>query len=237
MDSFPLQKFLDLVNVDRSLLVVKQAITDVQKKIQEKKREQQGIHEAHERYKSLERIARKEVDRLELSMKELEERRLFLVNRLQLVRNDKEHLALKHEIDAIKTAQHELETSLLDSWKEYEAAQAQGHQKQKESLALEVISKMTIENLAKQEHTLHDEYQALLSDRRDRADRVPQEWLDKYSFMQQKIEDPVVPVENGICTACFYSVLQQDLIDLKRRKLLACRDCFRLLYLPFSAVN
>ena len=54
---------------------------------------------------------------------------------------------------------------------------------------------------------------------------------EKYAVMRAKVTDPVVPVIDGSCSACFYKISPQDMQLLARRKLVQCKDCFRLLYL------
>jgi predicted nucleic acid-binding Zn-ribbon protein len=64
----------------------------------------------------------------------------------------------------------------------------------------------------------------------EQAKTVPQEWLTKYQRMRAKVADPLVPVMNTSCSACFYSIPPQDLNRLKKNALLLCRSCYRLLY-------
>lgn len=71
-----------------------------------------------------------------------------------------------------------------------------------------------------------------MQDRQSKEQAVPAEWLEKYATMRARVTDPVVPVINGDCSACFYQVSTQDMQQLRHRKLLQCKDCFRLLYLP-----
>ena len=59
---------------------------------------------------------------------------------------------------------------------------------------------------------------------------IPDEWLAKYQRMRNKVQNPIVPVINKSCSACYYSVPPQDMMRLKNRALLYCRSCYRLLY-------
>ncbi len=60
---------------------------------------------------------------------------------------------------------------------------------------------------------------------------VPNEWLEKYSHMRLRVIDPVVPVMFGGWSACSYAVTEQELVRLKRKALIQCKGCFRLLYM------
>ncbi|GAI90095.1 unnamed protein product, partial [marine sediment metagenome] len=41
----------------------------------------------------------------------------------------------------------------------------------------------------------------------------------------------VVPVQHDSCGACSYSIPQQDLLRMRRRAVVQCKGCFRLLYM------
>jgi predicted nucleic acid-binding Zn-ribbon protein len=48
--------------------------------------------------------------------------------------------------------------------------------------------------------------------------------------MKGSVPDPIVPVISECCSACYYSVLHQDMVKLKRSGVLLCRSCYRFLY-------
>ena len=50
--------------------------------------------------------------------------------------------------------------------------------------------------------------------------------------MQSRVTDPVVPVQQGSCSACFYDITEQRLVALRRHALLQCEGCYRFLYMP-----
>ena len=60
---------------------------------------------------------------------------------------------------------------------------------------------------------------------------VPEEWLEKYTIMKAQVSDPVVPITQETCSACFYALTNQDIICARRGRLLQCKGCYRLLYL------
>ena len=57
-----------------------------------------------------------------------------------------------------------------------------------------------------------------------------EEWLNKYERMIHRVSDPIVPVMEESCSACYYAILRQDLQKLKKSGVLPCRNCYRLLY-------
>ena len=54
-------------------------------------------------------------------------------------------------------------------------------------------------------------------------------------MMRERVSDPVVPILQGGCSACFYKTPEQDLILLKRNKLLQCKNCYRFLFFEKEA--
>ena len=232
MSSFPLEKFLALVDVDRSLIKIDKDLETLALEIEEAQVKRKAHEDAIERYKANEREKRKAVDACELRMKELDQQRSLCVGRLDTATNEKEYAALKSEIDRIKEAQHNLETELLAVWKAYETAQVESQTKEKELQGHIAVLDAVIQEKMQATARLQDEKQEIIAQRMKKEEMVPSDWLERYSTMQQRVTDPVVPVEGTSCSACFYNVLQQDLIDLKKRKLLQCRDCFRLLFMP-----
>lgn len=82
--------------------------------------------------------------------------------------------------------------------------------------------------------------QELISKEQARDDKekcVPDEWLEKYSMMRMRVADPVVPVLNTSCSACFYTVTEQGMQQLSRNQLLQCKECYRFLYLEQKDEN
>ncbi len=70
----------------------------------------------------------------------------------------------------------------------------------------------------------------LNEERKSISDKIPADWLAKYERMKHNVDDPIVPVINGSCSACYYTVLYQDLLKLKKSGVLPCRNCYRFLY-------
>ncbi|HVW99604.1 MAG TPA: hypothetical protein VHA52_04060, partial [Candidatus Babeliaceae bacterium] len=55
-------------------------------------------------------------------------------------------------------------------------------------------------------------------------------WLNRYQSMKNSVENPAVPVIDGQCSACFYTLLPKEIIALERQRLLNCNDCYRFLF-------
>lgn len=174
----------------------------------------------------------KAVDAKELDMKVLDERAAALKHKLDTISNPKEYNSLRKELDAVHAQQHGLEDALVNAWHQLEVAQ-RVMQQQSESIA-QALEKVDAEIAAK-DTEIKQLQETLVAQRAERIDRlttIPAEWLEKYEGMYTRVNDPAVPVVDGACSGCFYSVSNQDVARLKRRALLQCNSCYRFLYDP-----
>ena len=232
MNDTPFERFISLVQIDLKINALNQSNQALEKENQESMRIDESNHTVLEKVKHKLHDMRKEVDQKELEMKSLDLQEAEKKRRLEQVANHKEYQLLKAEIDQLKQAQHDLEEGLMAAWnqlenvkKEYDSALLDYEKQHK-------AAQEHIEENKKKSAQLHQEIQELTGQRVAQEAQVPAEWLDKYAIMRTKVTNPVVPVINGDCTACFYRASAQDMQFLRLRKLVQCKDCFRLLYLP-----
>ena len=232
MSQSPFEQFISLVEVDQKINALHKSI----KALEQENSAHQKNDEAN--FASLEKIRqklhdmRKEVDTKELEMKTLDIQESEKKKGLETVANHKEYSSIKAEIDQLKKAQHILEDSLMQVWNQLETAKkefetANQQYEQQKSKIQELIHN---HNLKISE--LNTETSMLTQERAEKEKTVPAEWLEKYAVMRARVTDPVVPVHNGSCSACFYKISAQDMQALAHRRLVQCKDCFRLLYLP-----
>ncbi len=164
-------------------------------------------------------------------MKVLDQQEKEKKGRLDTVANHKEYQSIKTEIDQLKKEQHELEEQLMSVWNQLENAKKELDsanslcQQQDEKIHQEIAQ------IEQQIGQITAQQNEKLQERNQKEQSVPAEWMQKYAVMRAHVTDPVVPVVNESCTACFYKVSAQDMQELKRRKLVQCKDCYRLLYL------
>jgi predicted nucleic acid-binding Zn-ribbon protein len=232
MSETPFQAFIDLIQFDQASLSIEQAIKALQQEIETLKKQEIESNHKFDEVKQKVHDARKEVDELELEMKELDQAEKNKKERLETATDYKQYQSFKNEIEALKRKQHEYEEVLLNAWNRLENAQKE----------FEIIKKdhaNKIDMLSKEIEKKMQVISGLQTDINERSEQriikekiVPQEWLEKYAMMRSKVSNPVVPVINGSCSACFYKVTEQDLIQLRRRKLLQCKGCYRFLYSP-----
>ena len=97
-------------------------------------------------------------------------------------------------------------------------------QKQLEELAQSTTECLALSTALKQEHHV------LLEEKAQKLALVPSEWISRYHQMQTSVRNPIVPVQHGSCSACFYTLVQQEFSRIKKGEVRACQSCYRFLY-------
>lgn len=233
--SSPFQRFLDLIEIDQQIEAQRKKIEAVEKEIAKLQSKNQNLVDDRARKEQQLIAAKKEVDAQEFEMKTLDEAEKKVKARLDLISNPKEYYSLKSEIDALKKKQHTLEEGLLQAWHVFEVRTKEFQDTQNQTQAQQEIIEQELALMAKNIAESLNTIESLTSKRVEIERDVPQEWLEKYILMRARVSDPVVPVLNGSCSACFYKIPEQDMVLLRRKKLVQCKDCYRLLYLQEPA--
>lgn len=231
MTQTPFEQFIALVEVDQKINSLNNQIAAHKKKITDLQKESQSHLLALEKVKERYEHTRKEVDSKELEMKILDQQEAEKKLKLDQVANHKEYQSVKAEIDALKKSQHDLEESLIGVWNQLENSKKELDSSTTLLEQQNLQIKQQIEQLESQIKEISVQRDEQIEQRALKEPAVPTEWIQKYTIMRSKVSDPVVPVLDGSCSACFYKVSAQDMQDLKRRKLVQCKDCYRLLYL------
>ncbi|MDQ5891085.1 MAG: uncharacterized protein QG604_959 [Candidatus Dependentiae bacterium] len=178
------------------------------------------------------RTLQKEIDRGELSTKELRSQLQRKKNQLSSLISTKERLALEHEICKAEADLDALDTGLMTLLEQQELVKAT-LKKIKDEVA---VSEQAIASLKKctedkchecLEHiaNLEHQWEALLP-------LVPENLRTEYLQLKSRIANPAVPVVSNSCGACFMSLLGQEVMSLSTRSVIRCRNCFRFLYMP-----
>ncbi len=231
MSEFPFQRFLDLVHLDQQ----------INKLVYEQKQLQQESLTYKERIDQLKTdletvkkrlsTAKKEVDAKELEMEELGQKQKNKEQQLDRVSNQREYQSLTHEIEKLKQAQHAFEEQLLQVWHVLEATTREYTIKSEETAQQIMQAEKAMEELASKAQALTESIDQARAQRPDKEKGLPVEWLEKYALMRESVSNPVVPVINDSCSACFYSLSAQDLSRVRRNGILQCKQCYRFLYM------
>lgn len=230
VNEHPFQAFIDLITLDQKILTIEQSLLKIDHEIAACIALEKEAHTYLDMHKKKVHDARKAVDALELELKMLDSQEKQKKERLDNVIDHKQYQSIKNEIDALKLKQHTNEELLMQAWNTLE-----GIQKEYDSIEMEHPQKITalqqsIDQKNDEISLLEAQLEQENAQRPSKEKLVPAEWLEKYAVMRSRVSDPVVPVQRGACSACFSTLTEQDLLLVRRRKLLQCKSCYRLLY-------
>ncbi len=173
---------------------------------------------------------KKNLDRLELDAQELKVKAKEKKDKLEKTTNPKEYKAIEKEARAIELKTLELDGELIKAWHKLEAIEKENEESNEEC---EEKIKQLKEGVIVQKKALVDQKtkeKELNKKRKEALKDIPKDWLARYERMRDKVEDPIVPVSGSACSACYYSILRQDMAKLKQSGVLLCRNCYRFLY-------
>jgi predicted nucleic acid-binding Zn-ribbon protein len=166
----------------------------------------------------------------ELQAQTLQDDEAHKRDQLYNIKNQTQYKALDKEIAFISAQRKELDNVLLNNYHQIELektkiAKDKIINEQKVNLLIEEISvkQKTIKNLEESLAQIKNDRQAI-------AEQIPSEWQSRYERMKNCVADPIVQTLHDCCSACFYSILHQDMLKLKKSHILPCRNCYRFLY-------
>lgn len=230
MADFPFQRFIDLIALDQNINTLEQKIADIKVQLT-KAKEELSLHDISlERSQKTVKEAKKKVDALELELKEYDGQEKEKKERLESASSSVEYAAISKEIDHLKSLQNDLEDTVVEAWRAYETAQKEYQERASTINEHKAVLDAKIQDLMQKQHEAEGQHKDLETQRPHKAKDIPEEWLEKYNIMKKQVSNPVVPMQQDSCSACFYKISQQDLVQLRKRKLLQCKDCYRFLY-------
>jgi len=230
--TFPFEQFISLVNFDQQTRVTQASIAKEQEQLRVVQQEQEALRAQLKDLVDQVHHAQKEVDAYELEAKSLDERERELKHKLDTLTNIKEYEPLKAELETVQADQMALEHTLIAAWNRLETTQRTLQLKKPE---IETSSAHMQQAVAKKEEdiaSLQAELDQKMHERTAQFGTIPEEWLEKYEHMRKLVPDPVLPIQQGACSGCFFAISDQDALRLKKRVLLQCKDCYRFLYDP-----
>lgn len=230
MNEQKLKNFIALVTFDKNLIDCAQRVQISENTLQKLNDQQVQL----DKDLQLRSIKQQEIETQlhdqELKVKELQDQEVHLIATSQSVTTAQEYEAANKEIDRIKFSRDQQEQRMMQMTnkvssiqKDYQTFQA-NYQIEKDKL----IDLINQEDVAIKE--LQAEMTQLVQDRQSKKAGIPEEWLDIYETMRGRVSNPVVPINQDSCSACFCFMAARDMQILRAQGLLQCKDCFRFLY-------
>jgi uncharacterized protein len=224
-------QFISFIEEDRFLRIAQENYK--QAEIQAKALQAQFADE-HDRMAALKSYTHnlhKQMLFYELESKSQRTRQDEIRNKLVFVENPKEYTALHKELEELERSNQKCEDQLFNAWQAYEAAQVDYEKKLLKFQDLKREHELSLNNAHAELKRLSQEIETHERQRAYLEKNVNPELLQEYRTMRLSVDNPVVPVENNHCSACYYHIAQQDLARLRHHILVPCKECYRKLYL------
>lgn len=231
MSQQPFTAFIHLISLDQDIRTIQNKITALNADTDQFLHQKNEFMDRIAKFKQHVHELKKVVHAHELTINELDAEEKKKKKLLDQVQDNREYTLLKKEIERLKQSQHETEAELMGAYNKLEIAQKELSEQETSYDAKIAELHEKIATQQENRNQLQTELESKTKERPEKEAYVPQEWLEKYTHMRSRVNDPVVPVMRGGCSACFYTVPDHEMMRLRRKALVQCKGCFRLLFL------
>ncbi|MBI2345266.1 hypothetical protein HYV10_04335 [Candidatus Dependentiae bacterium] len=225
-----LKKFIDLITFDQQLIILQKKSQDIQKNIFRYQQEIQQVEDRKTKIELKEQELQRQLGQQEILLKELQDNEQSFLKNIEKVSASREYDAAVKELEHLRVIQSSEEQKLMqihnkiNNVKKEEVAIFQ--QVHEEILKLEQLIEYEKQNL----DLVDKELLSIDNARNEKLQGISSDWLEMYEMMRGRVSDPVVPLQQDSCSACFYGLTPRDLQILRYNGILQCKDCYRLLY-------
>ncbi len=230
VDEITFQKFINLVELDQKIDQLSHETETLKKDVaalqQQEQLIQQQTHIAYQKFHTL----RKSLDALELDLKALDELLKEKRFRLSMAASPKEFFSLESEINDLEKKHNAGDDTAIELINQLEEAQTNYERIKTQEHALIGEKRQALTKLEERLTYVTELRRAYVEKHVAYEKDVPQELLAKYVAMKDRVTNPVVEILKDSCSACFYAVNKPDLLEAEKQQLIACKDCYRLLY-------
>jgi uncharacterized protein len=172
-------------------------------------------------------------DQKQLQLKSGEAKIEDLKTKLNASQSNREYQALKDQIAASEMASSVLQDEILETLEKIDMVKRnvvdneQHLVKSKEELA-------KVEAAVKEQAAmLQSEFNRVEANLHQAEAGLPTEWRDPYQrVVKSKGADAMAAIENDSCNGCYQQLTQNQLSDTRMNKIVFCKTCGRLLYMP-----
>jgi predicted nucleic acid-binding Zn-ribbon protein len=230
MSTDPFYSFLALVTQDAHAVATRKKIAQLSQKKQifhdTLKKLQDNLAQAQAKAHS----AKKNLDAQELDIKVLKDRQRSLKNKLESASSPKEYFSLETELKSIALDIDTQENKLFELFENFETLEKNMGEIDFQVVTARAQVMQEVADIDQQINQLQQQVHDYMQSYEELKPLVNPEMLEKFLIMKQSLENPVVPVDKSACSACGHAINVQDLVSMRKHKLIACQNCFRFLY-------
>jgi predicted nucleic acid-binding Zn-ribbon protein len=180
--------------------------------------------------------AKMTADQKNLQLKTNETKIAELKAKQNAVTSNREYDILRGQIEADTMAKSVLEDEIIEALETVDRTQVEVKQAEQEVAAAEAELRKFVEEVEQKIPGLKARADALRAQVADAEKFLPPQITAEYRrLVLVHGADALAPVDNRSCSNCYLTLTQQMMVELKSGKLLFCKSCGRLLYLPGNA--
>ena len=180
--------------------------------------------------------AKMTADQKNLQLKTHEAKIADLKAKQNTITSNREYDILRNQIDADTMAKSVLEDEILESLEAVDATQVEVKQFETDLAARESELKKFTAEIESKVPGLQAKVDGLSAQVTEAEQFLPEDIAVTYRrLVQVHGADALASVENKSCSSCYLNLTQQMMVELNSGKLLFCRSCGKLLYVPGKA--
>ena len=190
--------------------------------------QQKSLHDAQEAIKKI-KVA---IHQKEISIKENEDKMEKYRKQMNDVKTKKEYDALRHEIDNAKQANRVIEDEILELMGTSEEKTQELPRHEKTLTEAQAELKLAQAELAQRQAAVGERLAGAEAELKAAQEALPADVRAQYQrLLQAHSHDALGAVEGRSCGGCYTDLTPQGYNDLRAGRLVACKNCGRLLYL------
>lgn len=227
----PYEAFVDLSQLDQRLLSLQRSLDALLLQAEELKAEHNSqtrcLHEKQNALAEVQKILTGHELQLKLTLSSIMKKQ----KQIESSASSREYQSLFQEISELEKKKSELEEKILEQWQLIEELQvayaALVIKTEQHTIRIAIDQQKKAAEIATIKNQVIDLTNEAVNLQKDLNPLI----LASYLKMKERVPNPGVEVIDGRCSGCYYPIPSQDLADLRKHKILACKDCYRLLYM------
>jgi len=227
----PIQKLLDVQEIDLKIREMEIETATIPKLIQERDKaidlKLAGLAHLKEKIEENRKIQRQAERRMEKKQEEL----LKYNAQLPLIKTNREYKAILVEIDMVEKEISNVEEEVLVAMDAIEEMETEVKEKEEETRKVEEETEKEKESLRENQRALEETLEGIRSDRENLATTVDNRLLSEYDRIRlRKGGLAIAIIEDESCGACHMALPPQVVNEAIGGKIKLCPSCSRLLF-------
>lgn len=224
-------KFIFLVKLDQRIYNTSQKHKEAQYSLEVVQKQIEQLKQQLEISKQELSKLQRQVDYQDLELRTIDSKIKEKKLKFDYAKTQKEYESLESEIRALEREQEFRDEELVLLWQELESKHCycvKIEEQSYEQIQEEHKKFQEIDNLIK---LLLEDIKELESERKAVIADIPDDFISRYLSMVNEVHNAAIEVKFGMCGMCSGIISANDIMLLRKRKLVDCKQCYRILYI------